>query len=715
MVYDFNSLIKQADEASNRDKFYTDFEDVDPNVLHQITELTDWMRTKAKGSDVREVIAQLFERSWLENIKEGNANMEVAQARGSHPNLRSRLDEADSKQRQNTVQLAQKANKDEVTNVMTPKGTLAYASLPTSGNQVGWYYYCPDGDGTHGAGNYVWNGTSWYFGGTGDDGYNLLKKDIAQLDAAVFNEELSKTKKTADVHYVAQCAKIDGNNCLIEAVTYNNWLSIYRVEPGQKFEVRTYCMTDEYLSGIVFLYSENLPQKGERYKAIEFNNLGVTSNEYATGTVVVPAGANYMCIRDYGIGVYENAVSYVKPYELVSKIPTKNSELETKVNHIDQNIFNIKSVGTVSVGILEDTGLHKNNNGLKVWKFNKTGKITYENVYVPNVSENDTLGIWIWCNQDPCSISDNLDGTFTLKIGEYSITKNIGYDLHNGWNYFVLDNYVQNSGEYTLDINFTLVRGNYEFVFDSFELNYRRKTHVLLSFDGFEYDNRVSILNEYDMVATVANIQALSNEHINELLAKGWDWAIYPTERGGGTSMPSYSATVDEWVTHFKAIENYLATKGLMCPMTLFANTNRVNPVVNEALKKCGYRMARGGTSKQYIDSVDKTGMCVGYVGIGINDTANSILKKIDTAISKGQSICVFTHWVEDTVTQGYNCSTEVFRGVLDGIKDRVNANKCDVITFRELYSEFEPSDCMEFLEVRHEKEKQYILSKLTN
>ena len=177
-AYDFNSLTKQADEANNRDKFYTDFEDVDPNVLHQISELTDWMRTKAKGSDVREIIAQLFERTWLENIKEGNANMEVSLARGSYPNLKSRLDEADNKQRQNTAQLAQKANKDEVTNVMTPKGNIAYASLPMTGNSVGWYYYCPDGDGTHGAGNYVWNGTSWYFGGTGDEGYNLLKEDL---------------------------------------------------------------------------------------------------------------------------------------------------------------------------------------------------------------------------------------------------------------------------------------------------------------------------------------------------------------------------------------------------------------------------------------------------------------------------------------------------------------------------------------------------------
>lgn len=188
MAYDFNSLTKQAPEATNRDKFYTDFGDVDPNKLHQISELTNWMRTKAKGSDVREVIAQLFERTWVESIKEGNANLEVAQARGTHPNLRSRLDESDNKQKQTTAQLAEKVNKDEVTNVMTPKGNIAYASLPMTGNSVGWYYYCPDGDGTHGAGNYVWNGTSWFFGGTGDEGYNLLKKDLVDLDNEIRTE-----------------------------------------------------------------------------------------------------------------------------------------------------------------------------------------------------------------------------------------------------------------------------------------------------------------------------------------------------------------------------------------------------------------------------------------------------------------------------------------------------------------------------------------------
>lgn len=139
MAYDFNSLTKQADEAINRDKFYNDFEDVDPSKLHQISELTEWLRTKGKGSDVREVIAQLFERTWLENIKEGNANMEVAQARGMYPELSSRLNDM-------TVQMRTVAKN-------TPKGVFTnladlQTTLPNGDSGIyvttvdgHWYYY----------------------------------------------------------------------------------------------------------------------------------------------------------------------------------------------------------------------------------------------------------------------------------------------------------------------------------------------------------------------------------------------------------------------------------------------------------------------------------------------------------------------------------------------------------------------------------------------
>ena len=73
-------------------------------------------------------------------------------------------------------QLEEKANKADIANGLTAKGNVSYSNLPTSGNKIGDYYYCSDG--ISGSGNYVWNGSTWYFGGTGDEGYNLLKNDI---------------------------------------------------------------------------------------------------------------------------------------------------------------------------------------------------------------------------------------------------------------------------------------------------------------------------------------------------------------------------------------------------------------------------------------------------------------------------------------------------------------------------------------------------------
>ncbi|WP_105107652.1 hypothetical protein [Streptococcus suis] len=152
MAYDFKSLTKQADEASNRDKFYTDFENVDPNVLHQISDLTEWIRTKGKGSDVREVIAQLFERTWLEGAKEGNANLEVAKARSDYPALNQRLDAM-------SESLSDKASITWIENQLnsilssTPKASLAnlaeiQSTYPNGSNGIvvardsgKWYYW----------------------------------------------------------------------------------------------------------------------------------------------------------------------------------------------------------------------------------------------------------------------------------------------------------------------------------------------------------------------------------------------------------------------------------------------------------------------------------------------------------------------------------------------------------------------------------------------
>jgi len=90
--------------------------------------------------------------------------------------------------------LAQKVNKDEITNgiypLEVPGWTYLYADLPEpSEENKGGYLYCIDGDGINGAGNYVSSGSSWYFGGTGDQGYNKLKSEIEQMQRLVYTPE----------------------------------------------------------------------------------------------------------------------------------------------------------------------------------------------------------------------------------------------------------------------------------------------------------------------------------------------------------------------------------------------------------------------------------------------------------------------------------------------------------------------------------------------
>ena len=270
---------------------------------------------------------------------------EITAARGTHPNLRSRLDEVDNKQQQTAAQLAQKANKDEVTNVMTPKGTLAYASLPTSGNQVGWYYYCPDGDGTHGAGNYVWNGTSWFFGGTGDEGYNLLKEECVKWTPYknIFNKDSTD--------------KVDG--------FYINMTNGYK---NINSDYSAYILPIESGSTISVSGGEGT-QIGFASEYTDLSNLKVNkqvngwiSGARASNGIQVPSNAKYLFVSSNSNFLsnlqveYNDVVTNYEPYKLVvpntrelqEQIDNLDSSLENKVDYVQsKNIFNKDSTDKV--------------------------------------------------------------------------------------------------------------------------------------------------------------------------------------------------------------------------------------------------------------------------------------------------------------------------------------------------------------------------------
>lgn len=194
MAYDFNSLTKQADEAINRDGFYTDFEDVDTSKLHQISELTEWMRTKGKGSDVREVIAQLFERTWLEGTKEGNANLEVAKARGVYPELSSRLNDMTAQMR-NASDGSPKGVYPNLAALQSAKPNGDSGIYVTSDNGH-WYYY----------------NNGWKDGGVYQASMNLNQTTDQVLHSSI---DLTKLKSWGNLSFnVDENSIIETNNTL---------------------------------------------------------------------------------------------------------------------------------------------------------------------------------------------------------------------------------------------------------------------------------------------------------------------------------------------------------------------------------------------------------------------------------------------------------------------------------------------------------------------
>ena len=285
MAYDFNSLTKQAAEAVNRDKFYTDFGDVDPNVLHQISVLTDWIRTKGKGSDVREVIAQLFERTWLENIKEGNANMEVAKARGTYNTLGDRLENFNT----------------EVRNIVSgsPKGTFSSSAALQSAK--------PNGD----TGIYITtdNGHWWYWDGSWKDGGLYL----SEQNSKNFLGFTIDTKFIAGEYYniyEKKVLKLDGiiSTDFIDISTFKGKLYTV-INKAQNHHAAFFDANKAFISGVV-------------------------SNVVGPWTIPIPFGAKYAKIAFYD--------------EEINKAYIKKTNESSAMEYVDKAILDVESqIGTV--------------------------------------------------------------------------------------------------------------------------------------------------------------------------------------------------------------------------------------------------------------------------------------------------------------------------------------------------------------------------------
>lgn len=123
--------------------------------MANITELIKNIRNAIYGKDVRENIAGAIEQCYEDASKSGNANMEVADARGNYSTLKKRLDNSDSVKADKTIT----NNLQNQINGLASGSPLVASSVSemTDTNRV----YVNTNDGHW----YWYNGSSWVDGG----------------------------------------------------------------------------------------------------------------------------------------------------------------------------------------------------------------------------------------------------------------------------------------------------------------------------------------------------------------------------------------------------------------------------------------------------------------------------------------------------------------------------------------------------------------------
>ncbi len=300
------------------------------SLLDEITSILSDL--SQKGID----ISDLNRRADELIIEIKNANAELIASRNGKSNLKTRIDDLEN---ETTAQLAEKVNKDEVANGLTAKGAVLHANLPTTGNTVGDYYYCSDGDGVHPAGNYVWNGTVWYFGGTGDDGYNLLKEDIFDINNSIYTNNTKDITLEESTQYAYTTGfylalnKIANTIVLSGANTYSAFAQV-DVKNGETYKVSGKC---PYSSGVY-------PQIGLCFADINGNLItdivgqydyfcGITSTSqtpFFDYIVNVPENAKKMYVGTTSLGGYPIIIKKVQRISQFEIIEEKIADVSHK-------------------------------------------------------------------------------------------------------------------------------------------------------------------------------------------------------------------------------------------------------------------------------------------------------------------------------------------------------------------------------------------------
>ena len=565
-----------------------------------------------------------------------------------------------------------------------------------------------------------------------------IKKDLYKIyDGEVIIPQSNYIRKTSMI--ISGTDMVDGKytKALLEPQeNQTSTVSIIAVNEGETYKISGDSYYNSYNS-LGLLFSNQLWEDG--YTNANRINVINGSYDYYCGVdikvwthftdyvVTVPAGAKYMYVRG-------NETIKKVGQQLISKIPTKTSQLENNSNYLvnKYNYFNTFTVSNTVGNINEELYKIKNSKKAIKWRLseNSIGSVTFSDINL-KCKSTDTVGLWVYLNK---AITDRytkrgdgntIEGAFSVKFndGEFdSGTIYAGYKYHNGWNYIEFSPNITELRN--IIITFTRVYDDYELIFDSIELNNKNRTKIMLSFDNNQanlYNIIYPLLKERGFVGTYclpSNVLAndgstgVTLDNHRELMSNGWDYAYY----GFGTRPDYENSTVEEWVDFFNTWKKKYENIGIGVPICYFSPDNRSDSKLIEAEKKAGFKMNRSsiGAGTHLIDTWDKDTFELTCVGISTKEGSSKVKSLIDEAIEKGKHLIIFIHQaLENTTdTETVNVRKSIYIEVLDYLKAKVDLSQCDVITFREFYQIYEPNDYNEFMETRHNIELNYLLSK---
>lgn len=173
-----------------------------------ITELIKNIRNEIYGKDVRESIASAIEKTYEDAAEQGNANMEVSEARGTFNTLNNRLNNSDNVKADKTeVESEVEARKNADSNLQSQVNSLASGS-PLVASSVAEMtdtskVYVNTTDGHW----YTYNGTSWVVGGIYQSaGITDNSINYEKINQNVFNNSYLVNAEEITESGTAECA-----------------------------------------------------------------------------------------------------------------------------------------------------------------------------------------------------------------------------------------------------------------------------------------------------------------------------------------------------------------------------------------------------------------------------------------------------------------------------------------------------------------------------